>query len=143
MFGGTILHLFLGRPVFSTYFGPTLGENTQHIAGFFILSAILQGFETPVIQIYCRVSGGHTAPCQHSRSNLSSLFQPRPQSQQTALPVALVLTKVLSKEGVGSRENWFSFPPTPAVTLLFLPFVKQMWDNSTCLLRFSFNLCWL
>lgn len=50
-----MLYLFLGPDVFAAYFGDRLGENIQHTAGFFLLSAATQAFETPVIQGYCRV----------------------------------------------------------------------------------------
>lgn len=50
-----MLYLFLGPDVFAVYFGDRLGENIQHTAGFFLLSAATQAFETPVIQRYGRV----------------------------------------------------------------------------------------
>lgn len=56
LYGGVLLYMFLGPEIFSVYFGNSLAEWVHHSAGFFLLSAVFQSFETPVTQDYLRVS---------------------------------------------------------------------------------------
>ncbi|KAF8308770.1 hypothetical protein DL93DRAFT_1862175 [Clavulina sp. PMI_390] len=101
IWGGAFLYCFLGPDVFKLYFGDSLAEWVHHSLGFFILSTIYQAFETPVIQDYCRFS----------------------------LPIMMIGGHYFTKEGLGLRQHWSSFPPSPAVTLFAMPFVKYFWDR--------------
>lgn len=56
LYGGALLYMFLGPEIFCVYFGNSLAEWVHHSAGFFLLSAVFQSFETPVTQDYLRVS---------------------------------------------------------------------------------------